>query len=89
MSTSDYERELIDTARPYWAAESEIPRRFVAKKPKRDEYVSYLRSAVYKELNPAIGYAPPELQQLYDDVKGAFEYVVSELEAGAPTKTPS
>jgi Xaa-Pro aminopeptidase len=34
----------------------------------------------------AIGYAPPELQQLYDDVKGAFEYVVSELEAGAPTK---
>ena len=60
MSTSDYERELIDTARPYWAAESEIPRRFVAKKPKREEYVGYLRSAVYKELNPAIGYAPPK-----------------------------
>ena len=34
----------------------------------------------------AIGYAPPELQQLYDDVKGAFEYVTTELEAGAPTK---
>jgi Xaa-Pro aminopeptidase len=34
----------------------------------------------------AIGYAPPELQQLYDEVKGAFEQVVGELEAGAPTK---
>ena len=60
MSATEYEKELIDTARPYWAAESEIPRRFVARKPKRDEYVSYLKSAVYKELNPAIGYAPPK-----------------------------
>jgi Xaa-Pro aminopeptidase len=34
----------------------------------------------------AIGYAPPELQQLYDHVKGAFDQVVSELESGAPTK---
>jgi Xaa-Pro aminopeptidase len=34
----------------------------------------------------AIGYAPPELQQAYDDVRGAFEQVVSELESGAPTK---
>ncbi len=62
MSTKDareYERELIATARPYWDAEAEIPRRFVAKKPSRDDYITYLRSAVYKELNPAIGYAPP------------------------------
>jgi Xaa-Pro aminopeptidase len=34
----------------------------------------------------AIGYAPPGLQQLYDEVRGAYEQVVSELEVGAPTK---
>jgi Xaa-Pro aminopeptidase len=34
----------------------------------------------------AIGYAPPELQQAYDDVMGSFEQVIGELEAGAPTK---
>jgi Xaa-Pro aminopeptidase len=34
----------------------------------------------------AIGYAPPELQQAYDDVLGAFRQVVGELEPGAPTK---
>lgn len=34
----------------------------------------------------AIGYAPPELQRAYDDVLGAFEHVVAELEAGAPTR---
>ena len=34
----------------------------------------------------AIGYAPPELQRAYDDVRAAFEQVVAELEVGAPTK---
>jgi Xaa-Pro aminopeptidase len=34
----------------------------------------------------AIGYAPPELQAAYDQVMGAFEKVVSELEMGAPTR---
>jgi Xaa-Pro aminopeptidase len=34
----------------------------------------------------AIGYAPPELQKIYDDVRGAFEQIISELEAAAPTK---
>ena len=34
----------------------------------------------------AIGHAPPELQQAYDEVLGAFELVTSELEMGAPTK---
>lgn len=60
MTEKDYERVLIDTARPYWAAEAEIPRRFAAKRPERRDYINYLRSAVYKELNPAIGYAPPD-----------------------------
>jgi Xaa-Pro aminopeptidase len=34
----------------------------------------------------AIGYAPPELQQLYNDVLGAYDQVIGELEVGAPTK---
>jgi Xaa-Pro aminopeptidase len=33
----------------------------------------------------AIGYATPELQRLYEDVRGAFEQVVGELETNAPT----
>jgi len=34
----------------------------------------------------AIGYAPPELQQAYEEVLGAFNHIVAELEPGAPTK---
>ncbi|WP_041330152.1 M24 family metallopeptidase [Roseiflexus castenholzii] len=34
----------------------------------------------------AIGYAPPELQQAYNDVLGAFEMVTAAFEAGAPTR---
>lgn len=34
----------------------------------------------------AIGYAPPELQALYDTVKGSFEMVMAEFEVGAPSK---
>lgn len=34
----------------------------------------------------AIDYAPPALQQLYDDVLGSFHAVVQEFESGAPTK---
>jgi Xaa-Pro aminopeptidase len=34
----------------------------------------------------AIGYAPPELQRAYDDVRAAFAHIISELESGAPTK---
>lgn len=34
----------------------------------------------------SIGYAPPELQEAYDTVLGAFNKVVDELELGAPTK---
>ena len=57
---SEHEQALIAVARPYWDAEAEIPRRFVANRPSREDYITYLTSAVYKELNPAIGYAPPE-----------------------------
>lgn len=59
-TTSVYEKALIEAARPYWRAEAEIPKRFVARRPKRRDYIAYLSSAVYKELNPAIGYAPPK-----------------------------
>jgi Xaa-Pro aminopeptidase len=34
----------------------------------------------------AIGHAPPELQEAYDQVMGAFRMVMEELEAGAPTR---
>lgn len=34
----------------------------------------------------AIGYAPPELQALYDTVLGSFTHVMGEFEASAPTK---
>jgi Xaa-Pro aminopeptidase len=34
----------------------------------------------------AIDYAPPELEKVYADVLGAFNAVVGEFEAGAPTK---
>ena len=60
MNADNYEQQLINVARPYWEAESAIPLRFVDKKPGPEDYITYLRSAVYKELNPAIGYAPPK-----------------------------
>lgn len=34
----------------------------------------------------AIDHAPPELQQVYDDVRSTFDQLVSELEVGAPMK---
>jgi Xaa-Pro aminopeptidase len=47
-----------------------------------------LRSGYYHDMTRtfAIGHAPPELQSLYDDVRGVFEHVTAELESGAPTK---
>lgn len=56
MGDMDYAQRLIETAKPYWAAEAEITRRFFAGKPDKEDWTFYLRSAVYKELNPAIGY---------------------------------
>jgi hypothetical protein len=56
MAARDYERELIATARPYWNAEAELTRRFFRARPSKDKLIRYLRAAVYKELNPVIGY---------------------------------
>jgi len=58
MVRSDYEAELIAVAKPFWDAEAEITRRFFVNKPSRDQYLCYLKAAVYKELNPVIGYGP-------------------------------
>ncbi len=33
-----------------------------------------------------LGYAPPEVQKVYDDVRECFEQVMAALEAGAPTR---
>jgi hypothetical protein len=58
MSDRDYQQELIDAAMPFWNAEADVTRRFFTGKPSRDQYVKYLSAAVYKELNPVIGYGP-------------------------------
>ena len=57
---NDHEAALIAAAKPFWDAEAEITRRFFAGPPSRDDYIHYLRSAVYKELNPVIGYGPTD-----------------------------
>ena len=57
---TDHAAALIAAAKPFWDAEAEITRRFFAGPPSRDDYIHYLRSAVYKELNPVIGYGPTE-----------------------------
>ena len=58
MVRPDYEAELIAVAEPFWDAEAEITRRFFSSKPSREDYLRYLKAAVYKELNPVIGYGP-------------------------------
>ncbi len=58
MEQPDYQAELIAVAKPFWDAEAEITRRFFAGKPNREHYMRYLKAAVYKELNPVIGYGP-------------------------------
>ncbi|MEC8461902.1 MAG: hypothetical protein VXZ25_01800, partial [Pseudomonadota bacterium] len=50
--------KLITLATPYWETEAELTRRFFASKPSKKTWVRYLRAAVYKELNPVIGYGP-------------------------------
>lgn len=50
--------KLITLATPYWETEAELTQRFFASKPSKKTWVRYLRAAVYKELNPVIGYGP-------------------------------
>jgi len=60
MNGTGYGAQLIEAAKPYWDAEAAITRRFFDNGPSRDDWIRYLRSAVYKELNPAIGYGPTD-----------------------------
>jgi hypothetical protein len=60
MADRDYQQELIDAAMPFWNAEADVTRRFFTGGPSRDQYVKYLSAAVYKELNPVIGYGPTQ-----------------------------
>lgn len=60
MNQADYGQRLIAAARPYWAAEAAVTRRFFDNGPSREDWIYYLKSAVYKELNPAIGYGPTD-----------------------------
>ena len=49
-------RELIETALPYWEAEGEITRLFFARNPTNEQYEYFLKSLLWKELNPVNGY---------------------------------
>ncbi|MGE0746039.1 MAG: hypothetical protein AB7K86_12360 [Rhodospirillales bacterium] len=60
MDTDRTVEELIAVARPFWDAEAEVARRFCAGRPTREDWVRYLRAAIYKELNPSIGYGSTE-----------------------------
>ncbi|PPR12022.1 MAG: hypothetical protein CFH41_00055 [Alphaproteobacteria bacterium MarineAlpha11_Bin1] len=51
-----YTQKLVDLATPYWETEAELTRRFFSSKPSKEIWISYLKAAVYKELNPVIGY---------------------------------
>ena len=55
-----YTRQLVDLATPYWDTEAELTRRFFASGPSKDVWIRYLKAAVYKELNPVIGYGPTD-----------------------------
>ncbi|RZO39050.1 MAG: hypothetical protein EVA87_02400 [Rhodospirillaceae bacterium] len=55
-----YTRQLVDLATPYWDTEAELTRRFFASGPSKDVWIRYLKAAVYKELNPVIGYGPSD-----------------------------
>ena len=56
MPDQEIADQLIAVAKPFWDAEAEIAKRFFAGRPGREAYIRYLGSAVYKELNPTIGY---------------------------------
>ena len=55
-----YTKQLVELATPYWETEAELTRRFFASKPTQDVWIRYLKAAVYKELNPVIGYGPTD-----------------------------
>lgn len=56
VTAEAYARKLVELATPYWETEAELTRRFFASRPSRDCWIRYLRAAVYKELNPVVGY---------------------------------
>ena len=78
MEQPDHKAELIAVAKPFWDAEAEITRRFFAGNPSREHYLRYLKAAVYKELNPVIGYGATTgyangLHMEFDTLVGRFK----------------
>lgn len=53
---SNYEKELISVAYPYWEAEAEIVKRFFRKSPSKEDHVFWLKAQLWKELHPVDGY---------------------------------
>lgn len=60
MPEQNYAQALVEQATPYWQTEAELTRRFFASSPSKDVWTHYLKAAVYKELNPVIGYGPTD-----------------------------
>ena len=60
MNGRNYAQKLVELATPFWETEAELTRRFFSSNPSRDAWTKYLRAAVYKELNPVIGYGPTD-----------------------------
>lgn len=60
MNQRNYARELVELATPFWETEAELTRRFFASRPSKKTWIRYLKAAVYKELNPVIGYGPTD-----------------------------
>ena len=80
-----YVQKLVDIAKPYWETEAELTRRFFASHPSKDKWLLYLKAAVYKELNPVIGYGPTDgfacgLHMEFSQLVDKFENVDSGLD---------
>ena len=80
-----YVQKLVDIAKPYWETEAELTRRFFDSQPTKDKWLRYLKAAVYKELNPVIGYGPTDgfscgLHMEFSHLVDNFENVDSGLD---------
>jgi hypothetical protein len=83
--STTYAQKLVGLATPYWETEAELTRRFFATRPSKGVWTRYLKAAVYKELNPVIGYGPTEgfacgLHMEFSKLVGRFEGVDAGLD---------
>jgi hypothetical protein len=70
----DVERDLVETALPYWEAEAMIVRRFFRNKPNREDHIFWLKAQLWKELHPVDGYFTG-LQKELNDLVARFPQI--------------